>query len=74
MSSIATGQRYEELAIAYLLKANAQILHRNFHSKLGEIDIIARDGIYLVFIEVRYRQNKMFGNAAESVIITKQKK
>ena len=34
-----------------------QILERNFRCRSGEIDIIARDGDYLVFVEVKYRRN-----------------
>lgn len=74
MSAIATGKEHEILAVEYLTKANLQVLHRNFRSKLGEIDIIAHDGLYLVFIEVRYRQHEKFGNAAESVTFAKQQK
>lgn len=74
MSAIVTGTEHEVLAAEYLLKANLQILHRNFRSKLGEIDIIAHDGPYLVFVEVRYRQDDKFGSAAESVTFAKQQK
>lgn len=74
MSAIATGAEHEIFAAEYLIKANLQILHRNFRCKLGEIDIIAYDGIYLVFVEVRYRQHYKFGDAAESVTLSKQQK
>lgn len=74
MSAIATGTEHEILAAEYLEKANLQILHRNFRSKLGEIDIIAYDGVYLIFVEVRYRQHDKFGDAAESVTLSKQQK
>ncbi len=74
MNAIDIGTEHEALAANYLLQAGLQILHRNFRSKLGEIDIIARDRMYLVFIEVRYRKNEIFGNAAESVNLTKQQK
>ncbi len=74
MSAIATGNEHEMLAVKYLEKSNLEILHRNFRSKLGEIDIIAHDGAYLVFIEVRYRKHNEFGSAAESVTFSKQQK
>lgn len=74
MSAIDIGIEHESLATDYLVKAGLQILHRNFRSKLGEIDIICRDGLYLVFIEVRYRQSNIFGSAAESVTLSKQHK
>jgi putative endonuclease len=74
VSAIATGTEHEILAAEYLTKSNLQILHRNFRSKFGEVDIIAHDGRYLIFVEVRYRQHNIYGDAAESVTASKQKK
>jgi len=74
VNAIVTGTEYEILAAEYLSQANLQLLHRNFRCKLGEIDIIANDGLYLIFIEVRYRQHDKFGNAAESITLAKQQK
>ena len=73
-SSLATGNRLEDLAVEYLQQAGVIILHRNFRSNFGEIDLIAQDGTTLVFIEVRYRKNANFGTAAETVTNDKQQK
>lgn len=47
---------------------------RNYWCKLGEIDLIMRDGPTLVFVEVRYRSHGYFGGAAASVTPAKQRK
>jgi len=51
------GRRGEEKAIAFLIKKDYIILERNFYCREGELDIIARQDDYLVFVEV-----KMIGN------------
>ena len=51
-----------------------RILERNFRrGRNGEIDIIGRDGKYLVFVEVKYRSGDEKGNAAEAVTTAKQR-
>ena len=45
-----TGSRYEEQAAAFLEKQGLLVIEKNFRCKSGEIDLIARDGRYLVFI------------------------
>ena len=50
------GTAYEEQAVLFLEKEGYEILERNFHSYHGEIDIIAREDEYLVFVEVKYRR------------------
>lgn len=68
-----TGQQAEQLAARYLQKHGLKILTRNFNCRLGEIDLIALDSAdCLVFIEVRYRQNRQFGGALASVTCQKQ--
>ena len=64
----------EEKAARYLLSRGYEILERNFHSRYGEIDIIARDGAYLVFAEVRLRSSVRFGTPQETVDHRKQEK
>lgn len=49
-------------------------MEHNFNSRFGEIDIIAKDRDELCFIEVRYRKNTDFGNAAETIGTAKQQK
>lgn len=72
--SVATGAIAEDTACKWLTKQKLKVLDRNFHSRFGEIDIIAEDNGMLCFIEVRYRKNQSFGSAAETVTINKQKK
>lgn len=50
------------------------MIERNFSCRVGEIDLICRDGHTLVFVEVRYRSNPRFASAGASVTATKQKK
>lgn len=68
------GCTYEKIAGKYLEQNGYQILEHNFRCKFGEIDIIALDGGYLVFCEVKYRKDEKKGNPLEAVTITKQKK
>ena len=49
------GAYWEQKAGAYLESIGYEILEYNFRCRMGEIDIIARDGDYLVFCEVKYR-------------------
>ena len=67
------GDFYEDLACRYIKEQGAKILQRNFRAMRGEIDIIATDGEYLCFIEVKYRQNSLRGNPEEAVNFSKQK-
>jgi putative endonuclease len=71
MSHKDTGNRAELLASRFLEQRGLQPLHKNFHCRRGEIDLIMRDRDSLVFIEVRYRRNKHYGGAAGSVTQTK---
>ncbi len=62
------GQSGETIAVRFLTKANYRILARNFHSRYGEADIIARDqNQKIVFVEVKTRSNHFFGLPAEAV-------
>ena len=68
------GQRGEDLAASYLKKKGYKIIHRNFKTMIGEIDIIARDGDDLVFIEVKTRESLEYGHPFESVNKNKRRK
>lgn len=68
------GLLYEQLAVDYLLQQGLQLVQRNFQCKVGEIDIIMRDGNCLVFVEVKYRASRAFGGAAAAVTASKQQK
>ncbi len=69
------GSRGEEIAARYLQSLGYEIIARNVHiSRLGEMDIVARDGDVLAFVEVRTRVGERFGSPEESVGIRKQRK
>ena len=71
---ITKGLQAEQLAQNWLTKQRIEILERNFHSRWGEIDIIAIDKSTICFIEVRYRKSAYYGTAAESVTLDKQRR
>lgn len=67
------GSFYEKEAGKYLESKGYTILEYNYRCKAGEIDIVAKDGQYLVFCEVKYRKTNKKGNALEAVAFSKQK-
>ncbi len=71
MNKRQTGSKWEDEAARYLTSMGLVILERNFRSRFGEIDIIAKDADYTVFIEVKYRKTASFGNPEEAVDIKK---
>jgi len=73
-TNIELGKYGEKLAVNYLKKMHYKILTTNFKSKNGEIDIIAKDGEFIVFIEVKYRSSKLYGMPSEAVEKHKQQK
>lgn len=58
----------------YLKENNYIILETNFYCYFGEIDIIARNNGYLVFIEVKYRKSRSMGLPEEAVTYSKQRR
>ena len=74
MNNRKQGNDFESLAADYLRRNGMKILQQNFYCKMGEIDIVARDGEYLVFVEVKYRKNRKAGSAAEAVGFNKMRK
>ena len=66
-SRVALGRIGEDLACRELETRGYVILERRYRRRGGEIDIIARDGETMVFVEVKAREGKDFGDAAESV-------
>ena len=72
MNKRQLGNEYEEKACEYLVNMGYEILDRNFRNKKGEIDIIAKDKDYIVFIEVKYRHSKAYGYSSEAVNARKQ--
>ena len=69
-----TGTWYEQKAAEYLKCQGLVILAHNYRCRFGEIDLIARDGRYVVFVEVKYRENASMGTPLEAVGKTKQQK
>ena len=65
------GKFGEELAVQYLVDKGYEILERNWHNVHKEIDIIARDGKFLVIVEVKTRQTDEYGNP--DIAVTKKK-
>lgn len=65
--SRAAGYFWEEKAAAYLAAHGYEILCRNFYSRQGEIDIIAKESGYLVFAEVKFRTDSSCGFPGEAV-------
>ncbi|MFP4521979.1 MAG: YraN family protein [Fibrobacterota bacterium] len=58
------GKKGEELAAEYLFGKGYEILYRNYHSRAGEIDIVALDGQDLVFAEVKTAASDEYGDPA----------
>ncbi|HYA48581.1 MAG TPA: YraN family protein [Burkholderiales bacterium] len=72
MTTRTVGRTGEKIALAYLRRKGYKILETGFRFLRGEIDIIARDGATLVFIEVKMRTGLRFGRPEESVTAAKQ--
>lgn len=68
------GERAEQAACEYLIAQGCSIVARNQRFREGEIDVIARDGDCVVFVEVRLRSSARFGGAAASVDAFKQRR
>lgn len=68
------GTQAEQAALQYLQQQGLRRVENNYRCKLGEIDLIMRDGKTLVFVEVRARRNNRFGLPIETVAASKQKK
>jgi putative endonuclease len=68
------GKDAEARAATFLESHGLHILVRNYRSRFGEIDLIARDGEMLVFVEVRARSSNAFGGAAASITSAKREK
>lgn len=74
MEPIDLGVLGEDIAVAHLRELGYRILDRNYRFGPLEIDIIARDGAELVFVEVKSRSSFRYGNPEYSVTESKQKK
>ena len=70
----ALGERGEVIARRYLEEQGYDILESNFRCSYGEIDIVAREGECLVFVEVKTRRSRSFGRPEESITPSKKEK
>ena len=68
------GKKSESIAARYLKKNKYKIVAENYRTRLGEIDIIAKDGDTLVFVEVKSRRSDQSGSPKEAVTPRKQRK
>ena len=68
------GDAAEEAALIYLMDQGLRRLDTNYHTRYGEIDIVMAEGKVIVFIEVRYRKNAIYGGGARSITRNKQEK
>ena len=67
MNSRDKGKLQEQKAAEFLREQGYRILERNFQCKSGEIDLIAKEGSYLCFVEVKYRSGISNGYPAEAI-------
>lgn len=68
------GQWGEQLVAKYLQKQGWIVVARNFRCRMGELDIVAKNEQYIIFVEVKLRKNDRFGSACEAVTPAKQHK
>ena len=73
MNTRRIGQRGEDVAVEYLESQGFTILNRNYSCRIGEIDVVAWDGEYIVFVEVKSRADASFGLPREAVDWRKQR-
>jgi len=74
MNRQETGKLGEKLAQKFLKKRGYRIRETNFHCRGGEIDIVAQQKDYLVFVEVRTKSSLDFGTPEESITQSKKEK
>jgi putative endonuclease len=70
---IAFGKTGENLACRELRRRGYAILVRRYRRRMGEIDIVCRDGKTMVFVEVKAREGRAFGEACEAVTANKRR-
>jgi len=68
------GLEAETSALRYLKGLGCSILERNYRSRRGEVDLIARKGGVIYFVEVKLRRSGRFGSAAQAISPSKQRK
>lgn len=68
------GQWGEEQVAEKLRREGWTITARNFRCRMGELDLVAENGTFLAFVEVKLRKDDRFGSACEAVTASKQRK
>ncbi|PPD31733.1 MAG: YraN family protein [Methylomonas sp.] len=66
------GETAEQQALVYLQQQGLQLVCSNFRCKLGELDLVMKEGEALVIVEVRFRKSEQFGGALASITAQKQ--
>ena len=74
MNNIEKGRLGEEIALKYIISKGGTIVEKNYRTKMGEIDLIAKMNGELVFIEVKSRSNINYGYPCEAVNYKKKRK
>lgn len=74
MNNIEKGKFGEEVALKYIISKGGKVIEKNYRTKLGEVDLIAKLNGELVFIEVKSRSNIDYGYPSESVNHKKKRK
>jgi len=64
----------EDLAVSALESAGYQTLERNYNTRVGEIDIIAKKDGYICFVEVKFRNPRGYGSAIDAITKSKMQK
>lgn len=73
-STVSIGQSAEADAWQFLASKGYELVEKNFSCRSGEIDLIIRDDKTLIFVEVRFRQNSLYGSGAETVTSAKRRR
>jgi putative endonuclease len=73
-SRVKLGQRGEDLAVDELTRRGYEIVKRNWHCRIGEVDVVTRRDNAWTFFEVRTRRGRAFGTPEESITPAKQQR
>ena len=74
MNKRSLGKQKENEVCDLIIKNGYKVIEQNYRNRYGEIDIIAENNDYIIFIEVKYRRNDKFGTGEESIDIKKCRK
>lgn len=73
MNKREVGTAYEQKACTFIEEEGMEVVETNYRTRIGEIDIIARDKEELVFLEVKYRKDRSHGGAEYAIPRSKQR-